>query len=197
MEIFEELIFKDELQNYINENFAELEKNFFEETKVEEIKFSEPTPKRRRKISEPSQKYSSRRSEKFLESGGVFSEIDFEKIRDAEQEETFSDKLQRLIKESGEKNSDVYKRANIDRRHFSKICNHKNYQPTKLTALAFALALKLNFEKTQEFLASAGYTLTKNNLADVIISFFIEKNFFDVNKINQYLYEYEQPILGS
>ena len=102
-----------------------------------------------------------------------------------------------LIKESGEKNSAIYNRANIDRRHFSKICNHKNYQPSKLTVLAFAIALKLDFEQTQELLAAAGYTLTKNNLADIIISFFIEKKIFDVDVVNNYLYDYEQPLLGG
>ncbi len=111
--------------------------------------------------------------------------------------ETFSEMLMRLIEESGEKNSVIYKRANIDRRHFSKIANHVDYQPSKQTVLAFAIALKLDFSQTRELLALAGFTLTKSNLADVIISFFIEYKIFDVDLVNQILYKYNQPLLGG
>ncbi len=180
MENFDERSLKRELQIYIDENFiADVDESFFE--KVEESKCFEEKP-----FSKPHEIF-----------GYAVDKIDFRKIQDEQAEETFSEKLLRLIAESGEKNSAIYNRANIDRRHFSKICNHRNYQPSKLTALAFAVALKLNFNETQELLAAAGYTLTKNNLADVIISFFIERNFFDVDKINQYLYDYEQPLLGG
>lgn len=111
--------------------------------------------------------------------------------------ETFSEMLLRLIKESGEKNSIIYTRANIDRRHFSKIANHADYKPSKLTVLAFAIALKLDFEKTRDLLAVAGYALSKANLSDVIISFFIEYKIFDVDLVNQILYKYDQPLLGG
>lgn len=105
--------------------------------------------------------------------------------------------LLRLIKESGEKNSTIYTRANIDRRHFSKIANHDDYKPSKQTVLAFAIALKLDFEKTKDLLAVAGFTLSKTNLADVIVSCFIEYKIFDVDRINQALYKYDQPLLGG
>ena len=75
--------------------------------------------------------------------------------------ETFSKMLRRLIAESGEKNSDIYTRANIKRQHFSKMMNDDEYQPSKPTVLAFAIALKLGFEKTRELLASAGYILSR------------------------------------
>ena len=140
-------------------------------------------------------------SEKVFEERHVYSfftpAIDFREIYEKVKEETFSEMLLRLIDESGEKNSAVYTRANIDRRHFSKIVNNINYRPSKETALAFAIALKLNFEKTQKFLSSAGYTLTKNNLADVIVNFFIDKKIFDINAVNSALYDYEQPLLGG
>ena len=103
----------------------------------------------------------------------------------------------RLINESGEKNSAVYTRANIDRRHFSKIANNPEYKPSKQTVLAFAIALKLDFEKTEDLLAVAGFTLSKVNLADVIVSFFIEYKIFDVDLVNQILYKYNQPFLGG
>lgn len=194
MENFDKLNLKAELQEYIDQNFleeideefSELEEKYFAEEKVgeeEPICFSEPPPPVKKDTP--------------VFSYFIGGKIDFEKIRDEQAEETFTEKLIRLIEESGEKNSVIYNRANIDRRHFSKICNHKNYQPSKLTALAFAIALKLNFEETQELLAAAGYTLTKNNLADIIISFFIEKKIFDVDVVNNYLYDYEQPLLGG
>lgn len=127
----------------------------------------------------------------------VIDEINFLQLQEENGGETFSEMLMRFIRESGEKNSNIYKRANIDRRHFSKICTHKDYKPSKQTVLAFALALKLDFDKTQRFLASAGYTLNKTILSDMIVSFFIEYKIFDVDLANQALYKYDQPLLGG
>ena len=111
--------------------------------------------------------------------------------------ETFSEMLLRLIKESGEKNSTIYNRANIDRRHFSKIATHEDYQPSKQTVLAFAIALKLDFERTKDLLSVAGFSLTKSNISDLIVSFFIEYKIFDVDLVNRILYKYDQPLLGG
>lgn len=113
------------------------------------------------------------------------------------KDESFSQKLLQLIEESGEKNSTIYNRANIDRRHFSKIVNHEDYQPSKQTVLAFAISLKLGFEKTKALLASAGFTLSNANLFDVIVSAFIENKIFNVDVVNQILYKYNQPLLGG
>lgn len=126
-------------------------------------------------------------------------EIDFKKLLAQARtgQETFSEMLLHFIKESGEKNSAIYTRANIDRRHFSKIANHPYYKPSKQTVLAFAIALKLNFEQTEDLLASAGFTLSQASLADVIVSFFIEYKIFDVDLVNQILYKYDQPLLGG
>ena len=133
--------------------------------------------------------------------GGLFkSNADTFNFRDLfkkNEEESFSEMLLRLIKESGEKNSTIYNRANIDRRHFSKIVNHDDYQPSKQTVLAFAIALKLGFEETKALLASAGFTLSNASLSDVIVSAFIENKIFDINLVNQILYKYDQPLLGS
>ena len=135
---------------------------------------------------------------------GVFEDVELDRVdflklyaQAKTGGETFSQMLLRLVKESGEKNSVIYKRANIDRRHFSKIANHEDYQPSKQTVLAFAIALKLDFEKTNDLLAVAGFTLTKSNLADVIVSFFIEYKIFDVDLVNRVLYQYQQPLLGG
>ena len=112
------------------------------------------------------------------------------------QVETFSKMLKRLIAESGEKNSDIYTRANIKRQHFSKMMNDEEYQPSKPTVLAFAIALKLGFEKTRELLASAGYVLTRNKYFDVIVAAFIERKLYDIDLINYTLHEYDQQLLG-
>ena len=126
-----------------------------------------------------------------------FDEIDFRRRFNEKKQETFSEMLMRLVNESGEKNSVIYNRANIDRRHFSKIISHKDYKPSKQTALAFAVALKLNFERTKELLAAAGYVLTNSTLFDVIVSCFIEHKIFDVDYVNRILYKYNQPLLGG
>lgn len=122
---------------------------------------------------------------------------DFQILYDERRGETFSKMLIRLIAESGEKNSAIYTRANIDRRHFSKIANNINYQPSKQTALAFAVALRLDHEKTKKLLETAGYTLSTAIFADCIVSFYIERKIFDVDLINQVLYENNQPLLGG
>jgi len=108
--------------------------------------------------------------------------------------ETFSDMLLRLIKGRGEKNSDVYNRAKIDRRIFSRIKNNRNYNAKKDTVIAFALALELDLEKTKELLDVAGYTLT-NSKRDLIITFFIEHKIFDIDLLNDSLYDYNQTLL--
>lgn len=110
---------------------------------------------------------------------------------------SFSDMLMHLIEESGEKNSTIYKRANIDRRHFSKIANNDDYQPSKQTVFAFAIALKLDFEQTKDLLHSAGFTMSRANLTDVIVGYFLEYKIFDVDLVNQILYKYNQPLLGG
>ncbi len=117
----------------------------------------------------------------------------FEKVAKNEGE-TFSEMLTRLAEESGEKNSVIYTRANIDRQLFSKIKKNKDYQPSKDTAVALALALKLDFANAKDFLAAAGYALT-NSTRDLIISFFMENKIFDTFLLDDCLAEYKQACL--
>jgi O-acetyl-ADP-ribose deacetylase len=112
-------------------------------------------------------------------------------------DETFSQRLLRLIDERDFKDSEVYRRANIDRRLFSKIRSDSTYQPSKATAVALAIALKLNRDQTIDLLGTAGYTLSRSSKSDVIIEYFIKEGIYNLFEINQVLFKYDQPILGA
>lgn len=109
--------------------------------------------------------------------------------------ETFSEALVRIIDEKGFRDPDVYKRANIDRRFFSKIRSNRNYRPGKSVCVAFAIALELSLDETREFIGKAGYTLTHSDKSDIIIEFFIRNRNYDICEINETLFEFGQPIL--
>jgi hypothetical protein len=113
------------------------------------------------------------------------------------REAGFTETLFQYIDASGKKDSEIYKKANLSKQHFSKIRSNPNYKPTKATALALAIALELDLDKTKDLLGRAGFALTNSSKLDLIVRYFIENRNYNILEINMALYEFDQSLLGS
>ena len=105
--------------------------------------------------------------------------------------------LMKYIDEKGMGDVECYKKANVSRQTWHKILNDKNYKPNKKTILSFAIALELTFDDTQALLATAGFTLSKSNKFDIIITYCIVKGIYNVLEIDSILFQYDQETLAS
>lgn len=114
----------------------------------------------------------------------------------SQMEETFSQRLLRMITERGMTDSEAYTKAYVDRRHFSKIRNDEYYSPNKKTVLAFAIALELTLDEAKDLLACAGFALSRSSKVDIIVAYFLQNKIYDMFEINEILDAYGQPIFG-
>ncbi len=114
-----------------------------------------------------------------------------------QRDQSFQEMLFELIDRSGMTDVECYKKANVDKRIFSKIKSNKDYRPSKQTAIAFAISLHLDLDETQALLATVGFTLSRSTVFDKIIRYFIQTENYDVFEINEALFEFDQNLLGS
>ena len=209
----------NEINSYISENYVPEEK---EQIKFQAKKKAEPEPEIRYSLrddvsfsisdSKPVEPVEEKVSFSISEekNDDIRYMLDLNKLDDIENvpveqaaekldeviKESFSDVLVNYIIEKDVKNSYVYKKAQVDRKLFSKIISKKWYSPSKDTAISLAIALNLNLEETNHLISKAGYTLSNSKKKDLIIAYFISKEIYDIDIINDILYRLDERPLG-
>lgn len=127
----------------------------------------------------------------------IMKEEDLENYISAKRSASFAEVLFRFIDYKGYTDSDVYKKAGIDRRHFSKIRTNPAYRISKSSAVSLSIALKLNKKETEKLLHSAGFSLSNNDTFDLIIQFCLEQEIYDIDYVNQALDQFDlKPLIS-
>lgn len=189
-----EKLFKD-VQSYIDEHYVaeKLEEEYAKNLPYGELLERRMIRERRERLKEVTLPISNDIMPDFVVGCGSISLEDLLQ----EEEMTFSKALLDWLIAKDLNDPDVYKKANIDRKLFSKIRNNPDYKPKKNTAIALALALELDLEETKEFIGRAGYALTHSSKYDIIIEYFIRQKNYNVFEINEVLFAYNYPLIGA